>query len=78
MEYAITNLDKFENNNMNILQMLKTDMRDKALQKIHMPALISIPILSPDFSIDFLKKISRIVKVSIVKPMEELFDVFKV
>lgn len=75
MEYAITNLDKFENNNMSQLQMLKTDIRNQALTKVHLPALLNIPFLKKNFSVDFLKQLSRIVKVQIVKPLEELFDV---
>lgn len=75
MEYAITNLDKFENNNMSQLQMLKADIRDKALTKVHLPALLNIPFLRKSFSVEFLKLVSRIVKVQIVKPLEELFDV---
>lgn len=75
MEYAITNLDKFENNNMSQLQMLKADIRDQALTRVHLPALLNIPFLKKSFSVEFLKLVSRIVKVQIVKPLEELFDV---
>lgn len=57
-----------------MLNLLKSDIRDLALQQIHLPSLLNIPLLHPDFSIDFLKKISRIVKVKIAKPMENILD----
>jgi hypothetical protein len=75
MEYAINNLDKYFGSNMDVMKKLKPDIRDLALQKIHLPSLLSIPIFSNNFSSDFLKKVSRIVKVKIIKPMEMLFDV---
>ncbi len=77
MEYAVSSLDKYLNSNMDMFRMLKSDIRDLALQKIHLPALLNIPLFHPDFSVDFLKKISRIVKIVMVKPMEVLFDVHR-
>lgn len=75
MEYAITNLGKFENNSMKQLELLKADIRDRALSKIHLPALLNIPFLKRDFSVEFLNNIARIVRVHVAKPMEEILDV---
>lgn len=75
MEYAITNLGKFENNSMKQLELLKTDIRDRALSKIHLPALLNISFLKKDFSIEFLNNIARIVAVHVAKPMEQIIDV---
>ena len=75
MEYAITNLGKFENNSMKQLELLKVDIRDKALSKIHLPALLNILFLKKDFSAEFLNNIARIVAVLVAKPMEEILDV---
>lgn len=75
MEYAITNLGKFENNSMKQLELLKVDIRDRALSKIHLPALLNISILKKDFSVEFLNNIARIVTVHVAKPMEEILDV---
>lgn len=75
MEYATNNFDKYFNSNEELFAMLKSDIRDMALQQIHLPTLKKIPLFNLEFSIDFLKKISRIVKIKIVKPMEILFNV---
>ena len=76
MEYAIYNLDKYYNSDLDKLKMLKGNIRDMALQQIHLPALYNMPLFHNSFSTDFLRKISRIVKFKFVKPMENLFDVF--
>jgi hypothetical protein len=75
MEYAITNLGKFENNSMKLLELLKADIRDRALSKINLPALLNISFLKKDFSIEFLNNIARIVAVHVAKPMEQIIDV---
>ena len=72
MEYAIGNLDKYFNDTQELMKMLKVNIKDLALQQIHMPALERIPVFRNDFSPDFLKRLSRIVKVEIKKPMEVL------
>lgn len=74
MEYAIGNLDKYFNNTQKLMDMLKANIKDLALQQIHMPALERIPLFRTDFSPDFLKRLSRIVQVEIKKPMEVLLS----
>jgi CRP-like cAMP-binding protein len=74
MEYAIGNLDKYFNNTQKLMDMLKADIKDLALQQIHIPALERIPLFKTHFSPDFLKRLSRIVQVEIKKPMEVLLN----